>query len=922
MNFRWVKSFFRRWLWIISCLSLMACGFVGDETVKNNDIYNNNELSASCRIDPDAFTQILEKDIQAQIQCLEKNFEQFSKYVKRERPDAIGKRELGVFISDFFPANATTIIDALGLLFKVNLIFIDDERDQIATDGMRRLFKLLAAANREAARVNQAFAQYDAKEIGLTQLRRTFVDALAKLAQAGVAAMPQNKHASVSISQTIDEVASRFSALKMSPGDIKLAQTIKLLLSGGKPDIVTCDELRGLLVRMPSLAELIFDLLYIKEYQLSSMDEYVSFAVARIDLLFKHLELERDGVIISHEDLSQLVARTNLNDDIALLEQTSRLAKTHLFSPEDAQSGFNAHDLKLLQVYAKVYLRSYQTWTKLTSITARADFEAILKQWAAELNDLIDPTLFPKEIALTPFLDEFARLWQIDNTDTQLLSSIMLAKPLLIGGKASIISPLELERLLPKLLDIGLLVFDVFNFSQAQHEKREWYRFALEMLQNFKKVLHTGDDYEIAFLTKDLKSLKILMGDKELPLFNGIVAAFPAIKSKLYGGHSEVVLFKEFRALLGEVTAVVETLHLSELTLDLYHRELQTKKKLTTLPYRHHSQYRDFSPARIAQFKSEFKHVFAKYQYFLDEENLQTYQSSLARNRHGFTLNLMLRHVARIILSRYGHMEYERPMLSLKEIDAMMWQFKPLLEPLGLWTKKIETFARNMLLLSDLFQNSSNGNGAMDIDEAVEYIGMVLMSAEIQGRMMAAYPKHCANKGSPEEPAFDTSCYRPIFFKLLFDELKLDKKLPKLKAYIEEAPAHESQKFLRAVEGFARDIDDESIPMGKRDLVLLIGAMLNIESTFVRYDQIEENNQLDQNELDQAYYTYRDGIVMVAELDEDQAQYTKSIFLYMVAKMEKPAAARLFIFHNNPLRGNIVAKRLNIGTLLYYLVQE
>src|SRR5690606_29637015 len=97
-------------------------------------------------------------------------------------------------------------------------------------------------------------------------------------------------------------------------------------------------------------------------------------------------------------------------------------------------------------------------------------------------------------------------------------------------------------------------------------------------------------------------------------------------------------------------------------------------------------------------------------------------------------------------------------------------------------------------------------------------------------------------------------CYRPVFFDVLFKDLKLGNKLPKLKAYVESVSKEESLKFLRGVEGFARDYDDESIPMAKRDLVLLIGAMLNIESTFVRFDQVDENNVLDQSELDQAYY--------------------------------------------------------------------
>lgn len=927
MSFQWFKPFMRRCLPIISALAVSACGFVSDEPVQNSDIYNNSELSGSCKIDPDAFVQILEKDIQQQIDCLQKNFEQFSKYVKRERPDTIGKRELGVFVADFFPNNVGAIMDGLTLLFKVNVIFIDDQNDQISTEGMRRLFRLLSAANQQAARLNQAFKDYNDKQITLNHMRSIFVSSLGQLAQAAIRSMPGDKSSSVSIAQTVAEVGSKFDALKIEPEQVRLAQLAKSIFIGGNPDILTCDELRAFLARMSGLSGLIFDLLYIKDYQLDGLVAHIEFANARIDDLFKQIPLERQGVILTHDDLSFLIAQSNLSSDAAKIRATSLSAKKYLFSNENAEQGYNAQDLKLLRLYAKAYMNSFLTWQQVRTgidqkTSDRSHFKALLSQWAQKLQELIKPELLPKEIALSNFLDDFATNFELDDANIQMFRSIMLIKPLLIGGRAESLSPIEMTRLLSKLNDTAMLVFDTFYFAREKREKRAWYDFAIKGMRRLEKLLYQGDDFDVAFRTKDISGLKIFLSEEMLPLFNGIASGFPSIKTKLFGGHPEVMLFKEFRALFKEIKSIASTLHLSEITLDLYQNELQQKNLVKSLPYRHHPEYRDFEQAELNHFKSEFKHIFAKYHYFLDEENLQTYQSAIVRTRDGFTLNLILRHLSHFILSRYGHEQDGQPALSLEEIDSMMKQFKPILEPIGLWTKKIETFARNMLLLSDLFQSRSNGNGVMDIDEAVEYIGMVFVAVEIQNRLMATYPRYCDNLGNNDEVGFATDCYRPLFFKLLFDDLKLGKKLPKLKAYIDQAPKEESLRFLRSVEGFARDIDDEAIPMVKRDLVLLIGALLNIESTFVRYDQLQEDNVLDQNELDQAYYTYRDGIVMVADLAENQLQHTKSIFFYMVKEMEKPSPAALFIFHNNPLRGKIEAKRLNIGALLYYLVQE
>src|SRR5690606_21093624 len=214
-------------------------------------------------------------------------------------------------------------------------------------------------------------------------------------------------------------------------------------------------------------------------------------------------------------------------------------------------------------------------------------------------------------------------------------------------------------------------------------------------------LLHRGEEFEIAFLTEGLKNFDIFSTKENASLVSGILNGFPTIKKRLYGGHKEVVLFKELRQLIGEARNLIETLHLTEVTLDLYSNELKSATKVSRLPYRHHPEYERFSTTRINSFKKEFKHVFSKYHYFLDHENLQTYQSRIRRTHDGFVLNMFLRSAAKIILTRYGHEENGLAMLSLEEIDVMMKDFKPLLEPMGLWTKKIDTFARNMLLRSE-----------------------------------------------------------------------------------------------------------------------------------------------------------------------------------------------------------------------------
>ena len=924
MRFQSFRNLLSKIIPIIGCLGLLSCGLIKDEPVQNTDSYQNRELSNACTIDPDSYAQILEKDIHDQIECLEYNFEQFSKYVKREDAGVISKKELSVFIEDFFPDNAPKIMDGLSLLFKVNFIFIDDSHDKISIDGMQRLFKLLAHANINAARITKSFKDYEQGRVPLADLRSEFISALANLASFALEIIPKEKETQLELSKTLNEIASKFEKMDITQEQTQLITIVKNMILGKTGDELTCDDIRNLLARMPQLAGLAFDLLYTKEYALDERQQRATFILERVDLVFEQIGADS----ISFDDIVFLSRYVGGMDKENLVLKTAQSAKKHLLSPKPVQAGLSYKDIKLLKLYLKVYLESFLTWSKIEdglsdqSPRERSFFESELSTWAAKLTNMIDPSELPEEIGLDRFLSELTEIWKLDKKDIQLAKSTMLLKPLLVGGKASTLNPLEVDRLLPKLKAMAMSAFEVKLFATQEHSARRWYEFSLEIMNQFQQILHPGDDFEIAFLTKNLSSLKVFVKDKNMKFFEGVIGGFPNIKTKIFGGHNEVVLYKEFRSIFSEIKTLIETLHLSELTLDLYPSELNSNSLVKDLPYRHHDAYKDFSTNRIFEFRKDFKHVFAKYHYFQDDRNLQYYQTEIKRTRKGFNQNLTFKHITELLFKAYGHEEDGQYMLSIDEIDAMMKQFKPMLEPMGLWTKKIETFARNMLLLSDLFQSRSNGNGSMDVDEAVEYLSMVMVSVEIQDQLMKAYSIHCQNLGSETEPAYSTSCYRPKFFDLLLNKLRLSKYMPKLSEYLASAEQSEVATFLRAVEGFARDIDDDNIPMAKRDLVLLVGALLNIESTFVRFDQVSEDNKLDPKELDAAFYVYRKGIVSVAQLDQDQERYSKSIFLYMIDKMQMPSPSSLFIFHNNPYRGNIEAKRINIGTLLYYLVQE
>jgi hypothetical protein len=237
--------------------------------------------------------------------------------------------------------------------------------------------------------------------------------------------------------------------------------------------------------------------------------------------------------------------------------------------------------------------------------------------------------------------------------------------------------------------------------------------------------------------------------------------------------------------------------------------------------------------------------------------------------------------------------------------------------------------------LADLFQNQSNGDGMVNEREATEYITMVIAASQASEDFRGKLKDYCDPGLNKDEALYDVKCFNLHFYQTFLNDVKLKKYFPRLNDYVNTATAEEAQGYLRGIEGFARDVNDPKIPMNKRDTILSIGSMINVETTFLRFD-VNQDNIIDYAELMEAFKVYKPSIIALANLKKEQEVYASSIFLYMVAKMEVPPNAdwmdnlKFFSFHkcvsNNWCRTTMLdpieAKRLNIGSLLYYLVNQ
>lgn len=523
--------------------------------------------------------------------------------------------------------------------------------------------------------------------------------------------------------------------------------------------------------------------------------------------------------------------------------------------------------------------------------------------------------------------------------DAETIDSMIFLKRILVAGDKEIITSDELAALIKKLPTILSLSFDLYyvkgtNFASDKDHMRFYYKNLTDL---YKIIEFNQKDFELFTIDQILKLAQDFMDEKSMNV-RKFKPSIVAIKMRMIGGARESFSLKDLRTVLDIVKDGVERNYFNNVTYNAFHQTLEANQPIVTLPQLTLPEdYDIFSKTRVTELHKDFVDVAVNIRYFRDSKaNIPVYGNQIVRNKTGFVEAMLLKWGASKLLKGYGHKNAAGQLqVSLEEFNTFLTDMRPILEEFRLWSPNPETFARNAILLADLFQNKSNGDLEVNETEAIEYIQMILSAVQITNKFSEDLSTKCDPGINKDDPVFETECFNEHFFDSILNKLGYKKFFPRLNAYVVTTPKTEVDDYLKGVEGFARDINDPKLPINNRDNILILGALLNIESTFIRFD-INRDNVIDYKELVEAFKVYKPSIIALAKLKPSEEQYALSIFLYMVSKMAIPEtgtwmqSAAFFSFHKcvswdwcrSSMMDPIVAKRLNVGKLLYYMVNQ
>jgi hypothetical protein len=544
-----------------------------------------------------------------------------------------------------------------------------------------------------------------------------------------------------------------------------------------------------------------------------------------------------------------------------------------------------------------------------------------LKVVSDKILRVVSNTTLPEKVQLRSFLEYLNSEIFESKLNNDVIETLFTFKKVFYGGETGAFTKKEVLTLvttIPNFFDMLVKFSNIKSESMMESSTLMGY---LEIIKELKSLLFSQESFDPALSVDKLFDLFADMTNN--PKMKTLASSFKEYKTRMFGGYPEVLSFKDLSGVLGVAEDFVEYLYAMSTSYDFNADLLSSRGPVSSVRFSA-SSFGNIRKENIPFYKKEFRQFAINSRFFRGKDGLQYYGTKIERNKSGLMELASIKWIMQLTSQYFGHKnEKGKDVLSLKEVENLLLVFKPLMEAYGLWTKKFDNFARNTLLLGDLFQTQSDGDMSLSPTEAAEYGSMALMAIKLGDSFVKELEKSCKSvRNQFDEVAYEVDCYRPHFYRIFFETLGMKEKMTVFYDYFKKSSRVELDEFHHSVEGFARNTSDTSIPMSRRDIILLIGALVNIESTFIRYDT-NQNNILDPDEIDSAYHVYENAIIALAKLDESKRHYGKSIFLYMIKYKEKPNTFWLLNFHYNPMvNKKFNAKRINIGVLLYYMVQQ
>ncbi|MBT7668688.1 MAG: hypothetical protein HN623_03845, partial [Bdellovibrionales bacterium] len=478
-----------------------SCGYLSDQAKSDQQIVDSTSLTG-CQLDPDSFTHILQRDLTKQIECLEKNFIHFTRYVKREHQDSIHQGEISRFIRKFFVNNSETILQALNLMFEFNMLFLSDHTQGVSQDNIDPLFELLLTVNREAVVISNILTKINHKNFW--QNRHRFKQSINRFSQAtlNIISLEGRLPTQIQIRPFLRKIKQRLSSISFDVERVESFLFVKNILLGGDREVITSTEIQTLVGNAPKILTMAFDLFYLTSQNFDSEAEYFRFMADKVDE-FRTIYYKRPG-----------------NSPLFTMEEF--ITASDIFASDEFRLGDYRENLLLVKE---------RMFGPPADIFLMDDLEELLSVTRLLLRSL------PDNLNIVVLLRSLKNIFDESTINFKMAESALFLKQLVLGGSRELITLKEVNTLLTKSPQL-LKIFNLTSQMRQAPDTRKKMALAQQaltqlqpllvplpaeaMLTTVKSLLQFADDlthgeYQLMEKLEELKTLKVtfLGGERE-----------------------------------------------------------------------------------------------------------------------------------------------------------------------------------------------------------------------------------------------------------------------------------------------------------------------------------------------------------------------------------------------------------------------
>ncbi len=328
-------------------LIVSSCGDLFNKDLGGTDA--DYEQFATCEMDTEAFSYILEKNIRGDILCLKENLHLFMDTVESDNPGTISKKTLKEFVLEGPIDVDPDTVDIIDSVFEISHILLGTEREYINKVDVDVLLDFLVFFNEHIWKSYKFFISEDQVNYSRHLRERQIIFNEFSLIAKEVQRIYRGDRESLDRINTENFI---FNFFKNEPGtlqEIRSAMFLKRVFLGGQIWDLTHLEFKNALTILPHLAQVAFDLAKVEKYEFKDEQETL------IKVFLKDIETVRKSLYFdgnSHEavftvynfiDLITTVAPDFLPIDIS--QYPAELMKLKEIFLGNGQEIFSAREL-------------------------------------------------------------------------------------------------------------------------------------------------------------------------------------------------------------------------------------------------------------------------------------------------------------------------------------------------------------------------------------------------------------------------------------------------------------------------------------------------------------------------------------------------------------------------------------------------